>query len=540
MRRGGLTGSRLALVLLVAAATFALQLACMSPELDVYDESLLLVGGDRIRHGDIPYRDFWSLYGPAGFVATAGALEIGGGTAVAGRLLDTAIKTAMVGLVWLLARAIARAGTAWLAAAGALAVAIGSRAYGTPSFGATACALAALWLLHTATRAERVDVTRLVLAGGALATAILFRHDLGLYAAIACAVHAFARSRVPIDAVPRANRVVAPFAAGCAAVLAPSVGFLAWKVPAADLLFAFVQAPLFLYAPNRALPFPVLADVWNGVPGAGGMLTALAVRVPFAAVALGVLSEAWRLRRGGPAVPDVGTALRFAALVLAALFVLKGWVRVQVVHMAPALIVSMLVLAGAISAWGSATGRRVALCLAGAVLVAVSARAVVRMAVSGADAPWFASALRLCAAADVPRLRCLALDDERRAAVRHLLASGSAGARVYAAAGRHDKLFIVDLAVPFLAESRVATRWHDLHPGVQTSESVQRAMLAELRQHPPEFVVVDRTWDAWEEPNASVHSSGVTLLDDHLRTAYRETFRSGAISVLSRREATAR
>ncbi|HEU4635352.1 MAG TPA: hypothetical protein VFS41_04190, partial [Edaphobacter sp.] len=32
-----------------------------------YDEFLSLYGADRVLHGQMPYRDFWTMYGPAQF-----------------------------------------------------------------------------------------------------------------------------------------------------------------------------------------------------------------------------------------------------------------------------------------------------------------------------------------------------------------------------------------------------------------------------------------------------------------------------------------
>ena len=43
-----------------------------------YDEFLSLYGADRVLHGEIPYRDFWTMYGPAQFYVLAGFFKIFG------------------------------------------------------------------------------------------------------------------------------------------------------------------------------------------------------------------------------------------------------------------------------------------------------------------------------------------------------------------------------------------------------------------------------------------------------------------------------
>jgi hypothetical protein len=156
----------------------------------------------------------------------------------------------------------------------------------------------------------------------------------------------------------------------------------------------------------------------------------------------------------------------------------------------------------------------------------------VRLAVRDGATPWFRVAVALCADGSVPRLRCLALDADRTAVARRLLATGSRGKAIYVGAGRHDKLFVADLALLYLSEGRPATRWHDLHPGVQTTERVQRQMLAEFARRPPDIIVLDRKWDTEQEPNASAVPSGVRDLDRWLAAHWVETFRAGDVSIL--------
>lgn len=47
--------------------TVLLQIFAWSMALNLYDEGIILVGAQRVFNGDIPYRDFWSMYGPAPF-----------------------------------------------------------------------------------------------------------------------------------------------------------------------------------------------------------------------------------------------------------------------------------------------------------------------------------------------------------------------------------------------------------------------------------------------------------------------------------------
>jgi hypothetical protein len=123
------------------------------------------------------------------------------------------------------------------------------------------------------------------------------------------------------------------------------------------------------------------------------------------------------------------------------------------------------------------------------------------------------------------------MDNDRSAVVRYLLDHGASGKKVYVGVGRHDRLFVSDLALAFAAEVVAPTHWHDLHPGVQTTRKVQDEMVSELAGSDIAYVVQDRAWDEQSEPNASSRSSGVTVLDDYLRQNFHEVFVAGPLTV---------
>ena len=55
---------RAVLTLGAAAGTLFLLARPIKSPLNYYDEGLVLLNATNILHGDIPYRDFWTLYAP--------------------------------------------------------------------------------------------------------------------------------------------------------------------------------------------------------------------------------------------------------------------------------------------------------------------------------------------------------------------------------------------------------------------------------------------------------------------------------------------
>lgn len=205
-----------------------------------------------------------------------------------------------------------------------------------------------------------------------------------------------------------------------------------------------------------------------------------------------------------------GVAAASAAAFGATAFYSKGLVRTSVEHMQPTLIPSFAIAA---------------------VLAAGPAVAATRPPM---EAP-LDEALRADRLGPTSSSRAFLVDPDRWAAARLLRDQLGPNEPTFVGSGRHDKVFVNDVSAYFIARRRPATRWHHYHPGLQTSESVQRERVAELEAKQPRLIWLDSTFDSVNEPNASAISSGVQRLDDDLHHRYVEIRRFGSIVIAERR-----
>ncbi len=119
----------------------------------------------------------------------------------------------------------------------------------------------------------------------------------------------------------------------------------------------------------------------------------------------------------------------------------------------------------------------------------------------------------------LPRAGCVQTFPGQDDAVQILNHQSPEDEPLFAGLLRHDNTFANDVSIYFLADRPIATRYHELHPGVTTTQAVQEEMVAELQATDPEWLALI-TWGNPNEPNASRFSSGVTLLDDYIRAHY--------------------
>jgi hypothetical protein len=502
-------------------------LVSMNRDVILFDEGITLFGAARVADGDVPHRDFYTLYGPANFYLLAGLFKIFGPSVLVERALDSLLRAASTTLVYVL---VAQAGSRRAAMAASLGAAVWLAAFDTfgyPMVPALAFALASLLCLWPTLRGAggRGPTSAGLIAGGLCSgAASWFRYDVGL------ALLAVQSAVLAINGVLAAGaaaglrgtaRVLAPFAAGAAVTLLPlacaAVALGAWR----DLLFDVVSFPAGAYATMRSLPLPRFSAL-QAYP------TDIAVFLPplILITAAPVLAATARARHRAPSL--FWPAIMAATLTL--VFIAKAYVRLSGIHMAAAVVTAHLLLA---LLWLQSPPRY--RWFTGAVIAATAACAIFAVQrerwLAEKNLVWLIHGPNCTATADIPRLSCLNIDQPHLDAIRYLQHNSAPGERIYAGLGRHDKILLNDIAIYFLADRRAATKWHQMDPGLQTTAPIQQEIIAELKTTCPRLAVIEAQWDGMREPNGSALSSGVTLLDDYLHANFRPVAQFGAISV---------
>lgn len=524
------------------------QIIAMNYEVSIYDESLTLYGALRVAHGQVPYRDFWTMYPPGQFYLLAAAFHLFGVKALWGRVLFTlANAISAAAMLHILARITSRP---WFSPLSVTAIVLWISArpsYVFPIYPAMSFILiAAACMLR---RWSDARTSAAYWAGAAIGVAALFRHDLALYALVGLGAASFVAQFLQ----PKSQRERPLFAdllrlsATAALVVLPVVILLVLYVPAHDLYYDLFYVPGVIYPKVRALPFPNLHQVLHGFRHAYSLAGPVQGDVEYnivwlplltVAAASAVLVHAVRTRS---AQGWRWTGLLSLTLLTALLF-LKGTVRVSPLHMAPGVIVAFLTLAFLLVELPSPPALRLA------VLVVALWSAACLFGAAHRDYFVFRQNLRALrgtelgrtsfyAACHPPsgleRARCLYLPPDEAKAILFLQSESTPADRIFVAVPRFDILHLSDIEIYFFSGRESATRWYDLHPGVQTTAPIQQEMIDELQRSQVRFIVRDNTIYP-DEPNLSRFSSGVTLLGDYIRQNYEPQRSFGAIEVLVR------
>jgi hypothetical protein len=502
--------------------------------INVYDEGLALVGGMRVLHGDVPLRDFWAIY-PPGQAYTLGALfGLFGENVMVERVYDTLVRMGLALVLYLVAARLLRswrwALVPYLTAAVLLAAAT---FYGYAVYPALLGSFGALLLAFRGAETRRR--AWLLGAGVLLGVTAWFRHDLGFYAAAATGLLLLLARLLPAEGEISGKARVRGVAGDLLAALGPAAllvvlfyGYLG-SVAGFDVMVQnLVVFPATTFRAVRQLLYPALLpdfSIWGGEGSFDSRLDRmwsdyLRFYIPLVVYAITALLLVWRgVRAVRGSAPFAHTdSLAAALLVLGAGLFMQALSRYDEIHVLPASLAVLLLLTWLVRQIPGNAWRRplvatpvVALLLVPFVLYFVG--------------PYFelSDNVRNYAPggcySTLPRAGCVATVPGQDDVVQILEHQSPEGGPLFAGQLRHDNVFANDVSIYFLAGRPIATRYHELHPGVTTTEPVQAEMVAELQAQAPEWLVFI-TWGNPNEPNASRFSSGVTLLDDYIREHY--------------------
>jgi 4-amino-4-deoxy-L-arabinose transferase-like glycosyltransferase len=521
---------RLFLLLFIAACFFLAPVALTGME--VYDEGIRLHGAERVMLGDVPYHDFYALYGPAAFYWPAALFKVFG----------THLFPVRMGLVF------------WNALA-ATAVFAFCRKMDVSRAGASiAFALFLLPRTQQFTDLLACDPSlSLILWAGVLmidrtakwtsfaigllvGLAALFRHDFGVYGSFAVIMACCVRESIRFE-LPSLKKALAEIAwvflgiLLTAGVVYGTLALLDWRAVLTNLVTYPAKATYY-----RRRPFPWRAaraefraihwrvSLWTVMP----MFRLLVYLAPFGIATVGLPLAAVGLWQRLLLMPKRRAGLAFLIFLIPG-FILYGLGRSDWSHLFPLYAVSVPLLTILIEWFGSH------------ILSKPGARRVYQsVAVFTCGLAFLIGVATLNQYLKRPpvpldRSSHIVLDKPNNNwlvdAVKDLrLETGP----VFVASERHDRVLVNPIILYFMAARPSATYFYEFDPGITTTEEVQKRIVSDLERNSVKTIFVWRPPET-NEPNLSSTSSGVYVLDSYIANKYEEVKSEKMYRILKRR-----
>jgi Dolichyl-phosphate-mannose-protein mannosyltransferase len=514
--------------------------------ISIYDEGLICYGADRVLAGDVPYRDFWTAYGPGQYYLLAGVFKVFGTSLLVARMYCVFVEWIVAILAYSISRRITGPVGGVISCVSVAVWLSYDRTVLYPVIPAFAFALAGFWsLAHSSSKKN------IILAGLLTGCVTVVRYDLGIYAFAIQSVIVVRQSLVgPINGAAekplfRAGELKGflIYATSASGVVLPVFLALTRAVPRQMLYEIFVDFPFRIYPQFRSVPFPRPQDfVTMGMHGLRATIWS-----DYSIIMHGSIYGLPLLVLTGSAVLLLGRWMRSRLLNaenwLAAALVSFGFgvffsirVRPDLPHMVLAMVSALILLPWLVRLINASTSIRslyrpfsnlLLICLGLVMLHCITKRHI---------QPWLNDDAARFLPINIDRAKGISIvsdtgTDGFAEAVQYIREKTPAGESIYVGNTRHDQIYYNNAMFYFLAERRSATRFVDLQPGIATIYRGQSEIIEAIKRQKVSYVVL---WEAplSPEPNRSSESSGVTTLDDFIKANYERVAGFGKYVIL--------
>lgn len=540
--------------LIIMSLLFLALMALYALNWDVgYGDSFGRVFGDvsvtaaeRVQAGDIPYRDFWTMYAPGSFYLLALLFTLFGNHVLVGTVAASAMCAAAACVCY---RTVANlTGTTWPALVCALV--FFAATYSTvyylslgPYPPTILLVLLAVYFIVEYYRSG--NISRLFAAGLATGAVIVFKHDVGAYTAIAITTGLLLahvpRLRTDLDLPLPPVRELFLFSLAVALPSVPVALYFA-VIAGPDMWRDLIVFPATDFRFTRGEHYPDLIpgnlhdDWW--LKTVFKFMNYLKFTLPFLMFLAALVTMLVAvLKRQGRYVP------------VAAMFAVAYLFHYSSAHIQINTNVITLALYGILMGTMAFHYADSHLRPRGQTLLRVSGIAFSLVLFMSYFSEPFYSRLRDVQESVVltlPKVSGLRVSPDMRDTLNLLVSFIDSHVppekKIFVGLHRHDTVVIGDGKMYFILDRRNATRQDQLHPGIVDTARIQREMIRDLQRNDVEYIVIrhvfddkalDRLRENWKK---TLPESGATELDSFIREHYQRLESSGQYEIWGRRE----
>jgi len=468
-----------------------------------FDEAVILVGADRIMKGEIPYKDFLTIYGPAQIYTLATLFEFFGVSVTVERIYDIIIKSFLSIIIFLIIRKIASNKTAIIGWVMSLIWIEYSYFHVYPVYPAVLFTFISVYFLLF--HIEQEKKSYVVLSAISIVIAILFRHDLGGLAALVITTILILRKKIS------KQKSWLPLIYYIATGIITSVPVIIWLLIYSDINAALndlIYYPLSIPG-QQGLPYPVLSR-WN---------------LPFyvfpSVLLIGLLTFIKLIKQKMINTTAYGILL---ISVVGIVFCNQLWGRTDITHLIPSSLAAILlspILMHTLLKINSQSSRFYAfIFMLFIIFFGITLSKPLEKKFQLLPRNYSISVIN----PDIKRAKYAFISQDIKDVVSFIQNITTLDEYIYVGVKNHDNLVMNDPIFYFLAERNCATKYHELSPGHVTTVKIQNEMVNELKNTNTSLVVLAPRHSS--EPNISGIDVKIDILDEYISSNFelRRTF----------------
>ena len=476
-----------------------------------FDEGLTVYGATRILNGDMPYRDFWSLYAPGEFYLLAGIFKLFGASIVVERIATVAIEALFACFVYLLVKKFIFSYSAlavWMLTLAWLRVRM---PYSRPM--TTALLFFAIASLGMANFIFTKKLRWLVVSGVFTGITALFRQDIGFYLSISTFLtisalryhEIYTHKKAWLLWIKKSFSAYIVYCLGVVLIIAPMIFYFISKAAVSNFVSSAIIFPIKVYPKVRYLSFPNM----------------LIFYLPLLIFFIIIIYLTFYMK--GNEIKLQKKWLILFCLFCGIFFFNYSRMRFDMRHLLPTMIPAIILLGFLASIIMDKfyvryrQSLKLIINLVGLILLVVAIIPKAKVLFEHIQHPG--PELKLSRARGCYDQMEFSIDQQ--AAIQYIQERTSFNEKIFVGNLRYDRIVMNDIMFYFLSERHSATVYHELHPGLVTTKDVQEKIIKDIKKSGVRYIVCWTGDGKNVEANESNKSSGITELEDFIQRNFK-------------------
>lgn len=481
--------------------SFVYYLPTLKLGIKAYDEGIILVGAERVMRGEVPYRDFWSIY-PAGQYYVLGLLfKVFGSSLLTERLYDIAVRAALSTLIFLISR---KAGLSYRAALLSWGMSLLWIDYSFfpvyPMY--TALVLLLLGCFFFLDYILNNHPATLSYSGICIGIGILFRHDIAAYTSLASII---TLGIIHYRNIKLGMQHGAFLILGMLCAILPAGIYAINSMGLQHIVDQLIFTPAEIIPQYRKLPYPLSLSA----------TTIQFILFPIILV-VGFLSSIFLITKH--AEHRTAASMLFLVSITGLMCGYQAGTRADTIHLLPIATMCMILIPWLFSLGLSCTPNKISrnrLMLVMVILLSCIFIAPFVSKLQGIEQAF----LTTTPSSQPTKADYASLSATMRQTINYIQGQTKTDDYIYIGVKNHDQFLMNEVILYYLSDRRPATRYHELHPGITNQPQVQQEIITELKRTSTKLIVL--TPENHTEPNDSSIDNHLDILDNYIQNSYK-------------------
>ena len=513
--------------------------------INVYDEGLVLCNAESILNGNIPYKDFWTIYTPGQYYLVAMLFKIFGYQIITTRIFSDILLILSLACIYLIIKEIIPEKIALIFLVFTM-IALGTFGFGSVSPVGTALLFILINCIYMIKYIKTNNNLYLIISGLLTSLVLFFKQDLGLYTLLTEIIFLFIYTYFNDESYKKKSKKIIKsfkswkfYLTGIMITGLPIIFLFSYYVPMSDLISQLIIFSTKIYPQYRHLPFP--SFILNLTPLNADLITNLWIILntlfrnfifyfPLILDIMAVIFIIFKHKKQRLEQND-WIIIFFTLFSIISLNLLD--IRPDIVHLFPVMVLSTILFS--FIAYKIYTLKqnkyKTHLKIFFTVFLMIT---MISFALN-----WNTSDTTDIVHINLSRTHDIYTNPQEaqdlKNAVNYIQKEVSPNQYIFVGNPRHDKIFVNNIIFYFLSGRQSATKYTELHPGLATTHNIQNQIISEINSHNVTYIIIwNNGTTQYSEPNLSGKRSNAKELDNFIKNNYRIIRNFGPYEILKR------